>query len=55
VTRTFTSFSGMSKEVNDARVWGGIHFRSADVDGHELGWRVGEAVLRNFDAGSSDH
>src|SRR5262249_47206140 len=25
VTRTFTSFSGISKEVNDARVWGGIH------------------------------
>ena len=52
VTRTFTSFSAISKEVNDARVWGGIHFRSADVDGHELGWRVGQAVLRDFDAGS---
>ena len=52
VTRTFNSFSAISKEVNDARVWGGIHFRSADVDGHELGWRVGQVVLRDFDAGS---
>ena len=49
VTRTFNSFSAISKEVNDARIWGGIHFRSADVDGHELGWRVGQAVLRDFD------
>jgi hypothetical protein len=55
VTRTFDSFSAISKEVNDARVWGGIHFRSADVDGHELGWRVGEAVLRDFGATSRGH
>lgn len=55
VTRTFSSFSAISKEVNDARVWGGIHFRSADVDGHELGRRVGEAVLRDFGATSPNH
>jgi hypothetical protein len=55
VTRSFDSFSAISKEVNDARVWGGIHFRSADVDGHELGWRVGEAALRDFDATSRSH
>ena len=55
VTRTFNSFSAISKEINDARVWGGIHFRSADVDGHELGWRVGEAVLRDFGATSRSH
>jgi hypothetical protein len=55
VTRTFNSFSAMSKEVNDARVWGGIHFRSADADGHELGLRVGEAVLRDFAASSRSH
>ena len=50
VTRTYSSFSAISKEVNDARVWGGIHFRTADVHGHELGWRVGQAILRDFDA-----
>ena len=55
VTRSFDSFSAISKEVNDARVWGGIHFRSADVDGHELGWRVGEAALRDFGATSRSH
>ena len=33
ITRTFTSFSEMAKSVEDARVWAGIHFRSADIDG----------------------
>jgi hypothetical protein len=55
VTRTYNSFSAISKEVNDARVWGGIHFRTADVDGHELGWRVGEAVLRDFGTNPRGH
>jgi PAP2 superfamily len=48
VTRTYTRFSAIANEVNDARVWGGIHFRSADVAGYELGKRVGEAVLMHF-------
>jgi hypothetical protein len=34
--------------VNDARVWGGIHFRSADVEGAEIGRRIGEIVMREF-------
>jgi hypothetical protein len=48
VTRTFRSFSALSAEVEDARVWGGIHFRSADVDGAEVGRRIGERALREF-------
>jgi PAP2 superfamily len=48
VTRTYASFSAIAKEVIDARVWGGIHFRSADIQGYELGKRVGEAVLKYF-------
>jgi hypothetical protein len=48
VTRTYTSFSAIAQEVNDARVWGGIHFRSSDRHGYELGKRVGEAVAREF-------
>lgn len=50
VSRSFASFSQMAQEVDNARVWGGIHFRSADVDGHELGRRVGELVLERFSA-----
>lgn len=48
VTRTYTKFSQISEEVNDARVWGGIHFRSADTDGYTLGRKVGEIVARDF-------
>ena len=47
ITRTFASFSEMAKSVEDARVWAGIHFRSADVDGTEVGRRIAEYVLKN--------
>ena len=48
VTRTYRRFSALSEEVENARVWGGIHFRSADVDGTAVGRKVGEITLRDF-------
>jgi hypothetical protein len=39
-TRSFDRFSDALKEVIDARVWGGIHFRTADVQGAVLGKKV---------------
>jgi len=48
VTRTFQRFSAMAEEVENARVWGGIHFRSTDVDGTEVGRRIGEIALREL-------
>jgi len=49
-TRHFTSFSQALTEVINARVWGGIHFRSADIDGARIGAQVagfvGPARLR---------
>ena len=48
VTRTYHKFSELTEEVDNARVWGGIHFRSADVDGSEIGRRIGEIILREF-------
>lgn len=48
VTRTFRSFSEMTSEVGDARIWGGIHFRSAVVDGVEIGRRIGALVADGF-------
>ena len=47
-TRSYTRFSQISEEVDNARVWGGIHFRSADRDGSEMGRRIGAIVVRNF-------
>jgi hypothetical protein len=48
VTRTYRSFSQIADEVDDARVWGGIHFRTADVAGRDLGRRIGELALKSF-------
>jgi hypothetical protein len=48
VTRTFTRFSQITEEVDNARVWGGIHFRSADKDGSAVGRRIGEMAMRDF-------
>ena len=39
-TRHFDRFSHALREVIDARVWGGIHFRTADVQGAVLGAKV---------------
>ena len=40
-TRHFDSFSAATEEVINARVWGGIHFRTADEQGVRLGEEVG--------------
>ncbi|WP_306210173.1 vanadium-dependent haloperoxidase [Actinoplanes sp. RD1] len=44
-TRTFTSFSQATAEVIEARIWGGVHFRSADEDGVRLGEAVSRYIL----------
>ena len=50
VTRRYRKFSELTAEVDNARVWGGIHFRSADTDGSEVGRKIGAIVLREFAA-----
>jgi hypothetical protein len=44
VSRQFHSFSAALEEVMNARVFGGIHFRTATVDGTALGIAVGDYV-----------
>jgi hypothetical protein len=46
-TRHFTGFSQALTEVINARVWGGIHFRSADIDGARIGAQVTKFVARH--------
>ena len=48
VPRHFERFSLITKEVIDARVWGGIHFRSADVQGTVIGRKVVHWMDRNY-------
>jgi hypothetical protein len=47
-TRSFARFSDALKEVLDARVWGGIHFRTADVQGSVIGMKVSHYLVKHF-------
>jgi hypothetical protein len=40
LTRSFTRFSQAIDEIVDARVWSGIHFRTADEQGERIGRQV---------------
>lgn len=47
-THSFRRFSALLKEVENARVWGGIHFRSDDEDGAAIGRKVANWIQQNF-------
>jgi hypothetical protein len=47
-TRHFDRFSEAIKEIIDARVWGGIHFRTADEQGYVIGRKVSHQLQRNY-------
>jgi hypothetical protein len=47
VNRSYRSFSAALEEVKNARIYAGIHFRSACDDGQTLGRSVAEYVLEN--------
>ena len=46
--RHFDRFSNALKEVIDARVWGGIHFRTADVQGTVIGKKVAHWMRKHY-------
>jgi hypothetical protein len=45
-TRRYTRFSEVAEEVQDARVWAGIHFRFSTADGADIGRQVARLVTR---------
>jgi len=47
-TRSFDRFSDIQREVIDARVWAGIHFRTADVQGAVLGNKVAHYLRKHY-------
>jgi hypothetical protein len=47
-TRSFTRLSDVLREMINARVWAGIHFRTADVQGAELGAKVARYEHRHY-------
>ncbi len=46
--RSFSRPSRALKEIIDARVWGGIHFRTADVQGAVLGKKVAQHLDKHY-------
>jgi hypothetical protein len=48
VIRRFTSFSAAAREAAVSRLYGGIHFRSANEDGLEAGIAIGEWTFTHF-------
>ena len=47
-TRRYKSFSQAVTEVVNARVWGGIHFRTADNQGVKIGRSVYTYMTRHY-------
>ena len=48
VTRTFSSFSAAAKEAALSRLYGGIHFRSANEDGLAAGEEIGAWTVDHY-------
>jgi hypothetical protein len=46
VTRSYSSFADAAHEIALSRIYGGIHFLSADLDGLSMGQAIGEHVDR---------
>ena len=47
-TRHFTSTDDITKEIIDARVYVGFHFRTSDVEGVVMGKKIGRLVAKNY-------
>ncbi|MFE0147342.1 hypothetical protein ACFWY5_09365 [Nonomuraea sp. NPDC059007] len=47
-TRHFRSFSQALEEVTNARIWGGIHTRTADVEGAKIGKQVTAYMVKHY-------
>jgi hypothetical protein len=48
VVETYTTFEQIAEDVVDARVWGGIHWRTSSVRGHKVGQQIGRYAVRYF-------
>lgn len=46
ITLQYSSFKQITDDISDARVYGGIHFRTDQVAGKELGRAVGKTVYK---------
>ena len=47
-TRVFGSFSDALAEAREARIWAGLHYRTADVQAEALGRNVADYMVANY-------
>jgi hypothetical protein len=47
-TRFFDRFSQPLEEIVEARIWAGLHFRTGDVQGRDLGINVADFMIDNY-------
>ena len=47
-TQTYERFSDATAQAKEARIWGGIHFRSACDAGEQLGVALADYVIENY-------
>ena len=48
VTRKWERLEDYMQEVNDARVWAGVHYRFSTRVGADMGRRIGELAVREY-------
>jgi hypothetical protein len=46
--RTYTNLNAITREIDDARVWAGLHWRQSVTDGDRIGRDVARHVVENF-------
>jgi hypothetical protein len=54
-TRFFDRFSQPLEEIVEARIWAGLHFRTADVQGRDLGINAANYMLDNYFEAVGNH
>jgi hypothetical protein len=55
VIETYTTFRDIADGVVNARVWGGIHWRTSSVRGRTVGESIGRYAARRFSESRRDH
>ncbi len=48
ITRTFTSLSACANEIGMSRIYGGIHFQCANVEGKKCGGMIADYICEHF-------
>jgi hypothetical protein len=48
VTETYETFRAIADDVVDARVWGGIHWRTSSERGRAVGQEIGRYAAHHF-------